>query len=174
MLTLDSETPSDGTWRFLWCWLSFCCSFLFRFQATLPCHRHSTLASQAREGLHQLWALPQLLLIAFCFHLPRALRFWVGIFYPQAFFTLRFFATFLAQPTFIKASLGVGSSSLKFAGLHTDPGNADPTHLFVWFTVIHNPLCILNLYLYMSILQSFTCGENFEKKFFFDFQFLIE
>ena len=27
--------------------------------------------------------------------LPRALRFWVGIFYPQAFFTLRSFPTFL-------------------------------------------------------------------------------
>ena len=26
----------------------------FDFQATLPCHWHSTLASQAREGLHQL------------------------------------------------------------------------------------------------------------------------
>ena len=37
------------------------------FQATLPCHRHSTLASQAREGIHQLWALTQLLLIAFSF-----------------------------------------------------------------------------------------------------------
>ena len=26
----------------------------FDFQATSPCHRHSTLASQTREGLHQL------------------------------------------------------------------------------------------------------------------------
>ena len=87
--------------------------------------------------------------------LPRALRFWVGIFYPQAFFTLRSFPTFLAQPAFIKASLGAGSYSLKFAGLHTDPQNTDPAHLFVWFTVIHNLLYILNLYLYMSILQKF-------------------
>ena len=39
----------------------------FDFQDTLPCHWHSTLASQAREGLHQLWALPRLLLIAFSF-----------------------------------------------------------------------------------------------------------
>ena len=70
--------------------------------------------------------------------LPRALRFWVGIFYPQAFFTLRSFPTFLAQPAFIKASLGAGSYSLKFAGLHTDPRNTDPAHLFVWFTVIRN------------------------------------
>ena len=28
---------------------------------------------------------------------PRTLRFWVGIFYPQAFFTLRSFPTFLAH-----------------------------------------------------------------------------
>ena len=69
--------------RFLWYWLSFWSSFhfcifilllfficrfsSFRFQATLPCHRHSTLYSQAHEGLHQLWALPRLLLIAFSF-----------------------------------------------------------------------------------------------------------
>ena len=57
--------------------------------------------------------------------LPRALRFWVVIFYPQAFFTLWSFLTFLAQPAFIKASLGAGSFSLKFAGLHTDPQNTD-------------------------------------------------
>ena len=95
--------------------------------------------------------------------LPRALRFWVGISYTQGFFTLRSFPTFLAQPAFIKASLGAGSYSLKFAGLHTDPQNTDPAHLFVWFTVIHNLLHILNLYLYMSILQKY-CGENFDKK----------
>ena len=68
--------------------------------------------------------------------LPRALRFWVGVFYPQVFFTLRSFTGIL--PAFIKASLGADSSSLKFAGLHTNPQNTDPAHLFVWFTVIHN------------------------------------
>ena len=87
--------------------------------------------------------------------LPRALRFWVGIFDPQAFFTLHSFPTFLAQPAFIRASLEASSYSLKYAGLHTDPRNRDPVHLFVWFTVIHNLLYILNLYLYMSILQKF-------------------
>ena len=45
--------------------------------------------------------------------------------------------TFLTQSAFIKASLGAGSSSLKFAWLHTDPRNTDLTHLFVRFTVIH-------------------------------------
>ena len=87
--------------------------------------------------------------------LPRALRFWVDIFYPQAIFTLRSFPTFLAQHAFVKASLGAGSYSLKFVGFHTDPRNTDPVHLFVWFTVIHNPLYILNLYLCMLILQTF-------------------
>ena len=66
----------------------------FDFQATLPCHRHSTLASQACEDLHQLWSLPQLLL-------QRALRFWVGIFLPTGVFYLtllpNIFGTF---PTF--------------------------------------------------------------------------
>ena len=52
--------------RFLWC-SSFCCCSSLCFQATLPCHQHSTLAFQACEGLHQPWALPQLLLIAFSF-----------------------------------------------------------------------------------------------------------
>ena len=98
---------------------------------------------------------PDYFWLPFLFHLPRALRFWVGIFYPQAFFTLRSFPTFLAQPAFIKASLGAGSYSLKFAGLHTDPRNTDPVHLFVWFTVIHNLLYILNLYLCMLIMQKF-------------------
>ena len=54
----------------------------------------------------------------------------------RRFFMLRSFTDIL--PAFIKASLGAGSSSLKFAGLHTDPQNTDPAHLFVWFTVIHN------------------------------------
>ena len=52
-----------------------------------------------------------------------------------AFFTHRRFLPYALSPTFlpafIKALLGAGSSSLKFAGLHTDPRNTDPAHLFV-------------------------------------------
>ena len=48
------------------------------------------------------------------------------IFYPQAFFTLCSFSTILSQPTFIKVSLGAGSSSSNFAGLCVDPQNTDP------------------------------------------------
>ena len=48
------------------------------------------------------------------------------------------FPTFLTQPAFIKASLGGGSSSLRFAGLRADSRNTDTAHLFVWFTAIRN------------------------------------
>ena len=65
--------------------------------------------------------------------LLRALRFWVDIFYPQAFFTLRCFINILSAP--MNDSLGAKSSSLKLAGLHTDPQNTDPANLFVWFSV---------------------------------------
>ena len=98
---------------------------------------------------------PNYFWLPFLFHQPRALRFLEDIFNPQAFFTLHCFPIFLAQPAFIKASLGAGSYSLKFAGLHTHLSNIDPVHLFVWFIVIYNLLYILNLYLYMSILQTF-------------------
>ena len=87
--------------------------------------------------------------------LPRALRFWVDIFYPQAIFTLRSFPTFWHNLLLSRFCWEPAVSFLKVAGLHTDPRNTDPAHLFVWFTVIHNLLYILNLYLYMSILQKF-------------------
>ena len=133
---------------------SFCCysSFISRLlyvTSTPPWLLRPMKASTSSELYPDYFWLP------FLFHLPRALRFWVGIFYPQAFFTLRSFLTFLAQPAFIKASLRARSYSLKFAGLHTNSWNTDPAQLFVWFTVIHNLLYILHLYLYMSMLQKF-------------------
>ena len=71
---------------------SFCCCSSFHFQATSPCHRHSTLASQAREGFHQLWALPQLLSIAFGFFIYRnRYGFEWAFFTHRLFFTLRSF-----------------------------------------------------------------------------------
>ena len=69
--------------------------------------------------------------------LSRVLRPWVGIFYPQAFFTLHSF-TDISTWIYQAFPLGAGSSSLTFAGLHIDPRNTDRVHLFVWFTVIHN------------------------------------
>ena len=79
--------------------------------------------------------------------LPQALRFWVGVFYSQAFFTLRSFTDILTQNAFIKSSLGAGSSSLKFAGLHTDPQTTDSAHLLVWFTVLHESFYTSRFYL---------------------------
>ena len=109
-----NKTPSDGTYLGEppggFCDVGCCCCCFphwrfLRFRATFLCHRHSTLASQVCEGLHQLWALPWLLSVALLLPgfsvtvLPRALRFWVGVFYPRAFFTLTLltdiFGTFL-------------------------------------------------------------------------------
>ena len=63
---------------------------------------------------------PDYFRLPFLFHLPRALRFWVGIFYPQAFFlpygpSWHFWhiPDILAQPAFIKVLLGAGSYFLK-------------------------------------------------------------
>ena len=61
----------------------------------------STLVSQLRESLHQLWALPWLLSVVLLLPgfsvtvLPRVLRLWGAIFYPQGCFTLHSFPTFL-------------------------------------------------------------------------------
>ena len=91
--------------------------------------------------------------------LPRALRFWVGIIYSQAF-TLRSFTDIL--PAFIKASLGAGSSSLRVAGLHTDwslkhkPGPS--------VCLIHsNPQCSYSegfIFKFYHILSWIACGES--------------
>ena len=118
--------------------ISFCCYFcvfillmlfFFHFQSTFPCHQHSTLASQNREGLHQIWAIPRLLSIAFAFASTARATALSGRFLPTGVFYLMLLHRHLAQPAFIKASLRAGSSSLKFAELHY------PAHLFVWIRV---------------------------------------
>ena len=133
-----------GRSEFLWCWLLFFIHFLFfilllffiHFQATLPCHHHSTLASQARGGLHWLWALPWLPLL---FHLGQAhYWFWVGIFYPQAFFCLalpprHFPALINAFPRGREFFHGIWRPSMLI-----DPQGTGVTYLFVWFTAIDN------------------------------------
>ena len=73
-----------------------CCYFphwrFLHFRATFLCHRHSILASQASKGLHQLWALPWLLLVALLFarlfrHIFTAsAKFLSGNFLPTGFF----------------------------------------------------------------------------------------
>ena len=83
------------------------------FQATLPCHQHSTLASQTREGLHQLWALPQLLSVVFSFSSTASATVLSGHFLPTGIFYLTLLPNILAQPAFIKVSLGAGSYFLE-------------------------------------------------------------
>ena len=103
---------------------------------------------------------PNYFRLPFLFHLPRVLRFWVGIFYPKVFFTLHSFPTFwhipdiLAQPAFIKVSLGASSyfPESRRASYWSSKNRPSPS---VWFKVIHNLLYILSLHLRMSILQKF-------------------
>ena len=75
---------------FIFC-SSFCCcsSFISRLlchaSGTPPCLLRPVKASTSSEVYPGYFWLPLL------FHLPWALRFWVGIFYPQAFFYLTLF-----------------------------------------------------------------------------------
>ena len=92
----------------------------FDFQATLPCHRHSTLASQACEDLHHLWSLPQLLLIAFSFSSTASATVLSGHFFTHWWFlpyapSQHFWhiPNILVQPAFIKVSLGASSYFLE-------------------------------------------------------------
>ena len=118
----------------------------FDFQATLPCHWHSTLASQTREGLHQLWALPRLLLIAFSFSSTTSAMVLSGRFLPTAVFYLTLLTFWahpnnLAQPAFIKVSLGAGSCFL------------ESCRASCWWSLKHRPgpsVCLIH-----SNLQSF-------------------
>ena len=129
------------------CDVGFCCFYvfglLFHANDTPPWFLRPVKASTSSELYYgYLW----LLYFSVTFS-QQALRFWVGIVYTQTFFSLLFIPTVLQQPAFIKASLGVGSSSLSFTGLHADPRNTDPAHLFVWFTAIHNLHIQKNSYL---------------------------
>ena len=70
------------------------------------------------------------------FFLPRALRFWVGAFYPQAFFYLtlhrrHFTCVYQGLPGSRQFFLEVFRAS-NWSSKHR------PSHLFVWFTIIHN------------------------------------
>ena len=65
--------------------LHFISRLLFHVSGTPPWLLRLVKASTSSELYPDYFWLPLL------FHLPRALRFWVGVFYPQAFFTLRSF-----------------------------------------------------------------------------------
>ena len=102
-----------------------CCCFphwrFLCFQVTFPCHWHSTLASQAREGHQQIWALLWLLSVALLFT-----RFFRHIFTASTtvlsgyFFTHRRFLTLHSFPTFLARSYD------------SDTGNNTPPRILLW------------------------------------------
>ena len=128
----------------------------FNFQATLLCHRHSTLVSQDSEGLHQLWVLPRLLLIGFSFSSTPGATDLSGRFLPTGVFYLTLLPNIFGTTWFYQGFPGSQQLFLEICRASCwSSKNTDQGHLFVWFTLIHNPLQILNLYLYMSILEKF-------------------
>ena len=158
----------ENLWRFLWCWSSFCCCYS-SFIVFLHSHFLFNIIPHPSVDYHQVFR-PILYPFQsspsqsysrhfhfqpFRYLLTTSATVLSGHFLLTGVFYLMFLPNILAQPAFIKVSLGAGSYPSKFAGLHTDPWNINLTHLFVWFTEIHNLLYILNLYLYMSILQNF-------------------
>ena len=111
--------------RFLWCWSSFCCysSFVDVFHShflfdIIP-HPSVDYRQVFRPILYfqpspsqSDWRHFHFSTIPLSSHRERY-GFELAFFYPQAFFTLCSFPTFLAQPAFIKVSLGAGSYFLE-------------------------------------------------------------
>ena len=145
---------------------SFCFCFSFYFQATSPCHRHSTLASQALEGLLQLWAQSRLLLIAFSFssttnatdlsrHLLSTDVFYLTLL-PNIFGTTCFYQGLPGSRQFFLEVCRASYWSSKHR-----PGPS--------VCLIHsNPQSFIHLkfvFIHVNIAKVFTCGENFDKKY---------
>ena len=160
--------------RFLWCWSSFCCCYS-SFVDVLHSHFLFNIIPHPSVDYRQVFrpilyfqpSPSQSDLRHFHFQPFRYLStanatvlsghfLPTGVFYltllPNIFGT---FLTFWHNLLLSRFHWEPAVTFLKVAGLHTDPRNTDPAHLFVWFTVIHNLLYILTLYLCMSILQKF-------------------
>ena len=143
------------------------------FWATYPCHRHSTMASQAHEGLHQLWALPRLLSVAYFSWLFR---------HPVFLFTFLFLTQSARLPLVTYPSLcsayvtyrmpyhASGHQKLPIQPLPRKAedfprGGNHSRHMPLltclgWLqSVYHNP----NIYP-CQYCKSFACGEDFDKK----------
>ena len=145
-----------------------CCCFLhwrfLRFQATFSCNHHSTLASQAREGSHQLWSLPWLLSFVlllpglFVIVLPRVQQFWVGIFYPQEIFTWRSFPTFL---TSLVTQMDAGTPYARASSVPTLTKLSLPADAWTWTThiVVTRPkirrvkIKLLNMFRLLKVIR---------------------
>ena len=142
--------------RFLWCWSSFCCSCCSSLVVFLHSHFLFDIILHPSMDYHQVFRpilyfqpSPSQSDLRYFHFQPLCYCYRKRYGFEWEFFTHRRFLPYAPS----QASLGAGNYSSKFAGLHTDPRNTDLAHLFVWFTVIHNLLYILSLYLCMSILQ---------------------
>ena len=143
----------ENLWRFLWCWSSFLCCyssfanvihshFLFDIiphpsvdyrQVFRPILYFQPSPSQSDSRHFHFFNYSIIFLL-------RVLGFWVGIFYPQAFFTLHSFLTFWHNLLLSRFHWEPAATFLKVPELHTDLWKIYPAHLFVWFAVIHNLL----------------------------------
>ena len=145
--------------RFLWCWSSFCCcysSFVVflhsHFLFDTP-HPSVDYREVFRPILYFQPSPSQSDLQHFHFSTIPLPSYRERYSFEWAFSTLRSVPTFWHNLLLSRFHWKLTVTFLKFAGLNTDPQNTDPAHLFVLFTVVHNLLYILNLYLCMSILQ---------------------
>ena len=154
--------------RFLWCWFSFCCCSSFCFQATLPCHQHSTLPSQAREGVHQLWALLRLLSIAFSFSSTARATVLSGHLLPIGVFYLMPLPDIFGTTCFYQALPGIQQFFLEVCRVSHWSCKHRPAPSVC---LIHsNPQSFIHLkfvFIHVNIAKGFTCGENFDKKYYF-------
>ena len=167
--------PAWENLRFLWCWSSFCCCCYSSFVNVLYSHFLFDIILHPSVDYCQVLdpfctfspAYRRVIRDTFIFQPLRYLLtasatvlsghfLLTGVFYltllPDIFGT---FPTFWNNLLLSKFHWELAVTFLKVVGLHTDPWNTDSAHLFVWFTVIHNLLYILSLYLCMSILQKF-------------------
>ena len=149
---------------FSFCW---CCNFIWflDYFAMSPA-LHPSFSDPWRSP--PAVSLPRLLSIAFSFSSTASAMVLSRHFLPTGVFYLTLlpnifgtFPTFWYNLLLSRFHWELAVTFLKVAGLHTDPRNTHPAHLFVWFTVIHNLLCILSVYLSMSILQKFYLWRKF-------------
>ena len=165
--------------RFLWCWSSFCCCCYSSFVDVLHSHFLFDIIPHPSVDYRQVFR-PILYFqpspshsdsrhfhfstIPLVIFLPRALRSWVGIFYPQAFFTLCSFTNILtcvyqgfpgSRQFFLEVCRASYWSSKHRPGpsvclIHSNP----QSFIHLKFVLIH-----------VNIARVFTCGENFDKKY---------
>ena len=109
---------------------------LLLFWATFPCHRHSTLASQAHECLQRLWALPWLLPVALLFA-----RLFPSEFYHECygfqwtFFTHRRFLAYASSATFLEQLLTQMRAGARYPASSSVPALTElslPAGVWTW------------------------------------------